>query len=38
MIDLDKLQFHIASRDAQGKPVLLPKPKPPEYYKADPQS
>jgi hypothetical protein len=35
MIDLSKLEYHTASRDAQGKPVLLPKPRPPEYDKAN---
>jgi hypothetical protein len=35
MIDLDKLEFHVATRDAQGNAVLLPKPRPPEYDKAD---
>jgi hypothetical protein len=35
MIDLEKLQFWVASRDASGRPVLLPKAKPAEFAKAD---
>jgi hypothetical protein len=35
MIDLSKLEYHTASRDAQGKPVLLPKRKPEGWDKAD---
>ena len=35
MIDLSKLEYHTVSRDAHGNPVLLPKPRPPEYDKAN---
>ena len=36
MIDLNKLQYYTAARDSSGRPVLLPKPKPPEYAGAAP--
>ncbi|MDQ6703927.1 MAG: hypothetical protein M3Z96_13000 [Pseudomonadota bacterium] len=37
-IDITKLVYHTAGHDAQGKPVLLPKPKPPEFAAAPPVS
>jgi hypothetical protein len=38
MIDLNELKFHVASRDAQGKPILRPKPKPDGWDKESPIS
>ena len=36
MIDLTKLDYHVAARDSSGRPVLLPKAKPLEYAGAGP--
>jgi hypothetical protein len=35
MIDITKMDYHVAARDAQGRPVLIQKPLPAEFATAN---